>query len=85
MIIIVPEVTILSFCGLDWFTYQPVSGNFALYRPTMCYSQQEESGVSRHCFLSSFVICVLSQMADTACVSVDSGLIPSPVKLETLI
>ena len=27
---------------------------------------------------------VLSQMADAACVSVNSGLIPSPVKSETL-
>ena len=51
----------------------------------MCYSQQEKRGVSRHCFLSSFVICALSQMADTACVSIDSGLISSPVKSETLI
>ena len=61
-----------------------VSEKFAL--DTMqCCSQLEENDVGRHYFFSSFVVCVLSQMVDTACVSVDSGLIPSPVKSETLI
>ena len=59
-----------------------MSGKFTLDTSVTRYRKKVVLGSI--VFFSSFVICVLSQMADTTCVSVDSGLIPSPIKSETL-